>query len=196
MDPRDRIGPGPAVRTNFEQAAMPHLDAAHNLAYWLVRSRADAEDIVQDAFLRAFRAYDTFRGDDIKPWLLAIVRNVAYRWLSVSQRASNVVSIEEAFGSRSGETLAEAQLASEEPSAEALLIVAQERARVLDALARLPPAFREVLVLREIEELPYGEIADVIGSPIGTVMSRLSRARAELRTMLKASLEKDEKDAV
>jgi RNA polymerase sigma factor (sigma-70 family) len=196
MDPRDRIGPGPAVRTNFEQAAMPHLDAAHNLAYWLVRSRADAEDIVQDAFLRAFRAYDTFRGDDIKPWLLAIVRNVAYRWLSVSQRTSNVVPIEEAFGSRSGETLAEAQLASEEPSAEALLIGAQERTRVLDALARLPPAFREVLVLREIEELPYGEIADVIGSPIGTVMSRLSRARAELRTMLKASIEKDEKDAM
>ena len=196
MDPLDRIGPGPAMRTNFEQAAMPHLDAAHNLAYWLVRSRADAEDIVQDAFLRAFRAYDTFRGDDIKPWLLAIVRNVAYRWLSVSQRTSNVVPIEEAFGSRSGETLAEAQLASEEPSAEALLIGAQERARVLDALAKLPPAFREVLVLREIEELPYGEIADVIGSPIGTVMSRLSRARAELRTMLKASIEKDEKDAM
>jgi RNA polymerase sigma factor (sigma-70 family) len=196
MDPLDRIGLGPAMRTNFEQAAMPHLDAAHNLAYWLVRSRADAEDIVQDAFLRAFRAYDTFRGDDIKPWLLAIVRNVAYRWLSVSQRTSNVVPIEEAFGSRSGEMLAEAQLASEEPSAEALLIGAQQRARVLDALAKLPPAFREVLVLREIEELPYGEIADVIGSPIGTVMSRLSRARAELRTMLKASIEKDEKDAM
>jgi RNA polymerase sigma-70 factor (ECF subfamily) len=175
---------------------MPHLDAAHNLAYWLVRSRTDAEDVVQDAFLRAFRAYDAFRGDDIKPWLLAIVRNVAYRWLSVSQRTSNVVSIEEAFSSRAGETHPEAQLVSEEPSAEALLIGAQERARVLDALARLPPAFREVLVLREIEELSYGEIADVIGSPIGTVMSRLSRARAELRAALAASIEKDERDAM
>ena len=184
------------MRGNFEQLAVPHLDAAHNLAYWLVRNRPDAEDIVQDAFLRAYRAFATFRGDDIKPWLLAIVRNVAYRWLAVRQRTSNVVSIEEAFNSRASDQSDQALAVSQEPSAEALLIGAQERALVLDALAKLPPAFREVLVLREIEDLSYGEIADVIGSPIGTIMSRLSRARAELRVTLQTSMEKEAKDAM
>src|SRR5262245_22785581 len=183
-------------RTTFEQCALPHLDAAHNLAYWLVRSRPDAEDIVQDAFVRAFRAFGTFRGGDIKPWLLTIVRNVAYRWLSVRKRASNVVSIEDAFGPRADDGAGDAWIASDEPSPEALLIGAQERARVLTALAALPPAFREVLVLREIEELPYGEIADIIGTPVGTVMSRLSRARAELRNRLSALIEKEEKNAM
>jgi RNA polymerase sigma-70 factor (ECF subfamily) len=114
-------------RTTFEQCALPHLEAAHNLAYWLVRSRPDAEDIVQDAFVRAFRAFGTFRGGDIKPWLLTIVRNVAYRWLSVRKRASNVISIEEAFAPRADDVAGEAWIASEEPSPEALLIGAQER---------------------------------------------------------------------
>jgi RNA polymerase sigma factor (sigma-70 family) len=193
---RSKAWLGMSSRTTFEQIALPHLDAAHNLAYWLVRSRPDAEDIVQDAFVRAFRAFATFRGGDVKPWLLAIVRNVAYRWLSVRKRASNVVSIEEAFAPRGGEAVGEAWLVSEEPSPEALLIGAQERARVLTALAGLPPAFREVLVLREIEEFSYSEIADVIGAPVGTVMSRLSRARAELRTRLSALIEKEEKNAM
>jgi RNA polymerase sigma-70 factor, ECF subfamily len=183
-------------RTTFEQCALPHLEAAHNLAYWLVRSRPDAEDIVQDAFVRAFRAFGTFRGGDIKPWLLTIVRNVAYRWLSVRKRASNVISIEEAFAPRADDVAGEAWIASEEPSPEALLIGAQERARVLTALGGLPPAFREVLVLREIEELSYGEIADIIGTPVGTVMSRLSRARGELRNRLGALIEKEEKNAL
>ena len=183
-------------RTTFEQLALPHLDAAHNLAYWLVRSRPDAEDIVQDAFVRAFRSFATFRGGDIKPWLLTIVRNVAYRWLAGRKRARNVVSIEEAFAPRAGDSVGEAWIASEEPSPEALLIGAQERASVLTALAGLAPAFREVLVLRELEELSYNEIADVIGAPVGTVMSRLSRARGELRTQLGALIEKEEKDAM
>ena len=196
MGDLDREQLGPRVRGNFEQLAVPHLDAAHNLAYWLVRNRPDAEDIVQDAFLRAYRAFATFRGDDIKPWLLAIVRNVAYRWLAVRQRTSNVVSIEEAFNSRASDQSDQALAAWEEPSAEALLIGAQERALILDALAKLPPAFREVLVLREIEDLSYGEIADVIGSPIGTIMSRLSRARAELRVTLQTLMEKETKDAM
>jgi RNA polymerase sigma factor (sigma-70 family) len=182
-------------RTRFEQIALPHLDAAHNLAYWLVRSRPDAEDIVQDAYVRALRAFANFRGGDIKPWLLTIVRNVAYRWLAVRKRGNNVVSIEEAFAPR-GEVADEAWPASEEPSPEAALIGAQERARVLTALAALAPAFREVLVLREIEELSYAEIADIIGVPTGTVMSRLSRARAELRTRLGQLIEKEEKNAL
>lgn len=185
-----------APRTTFEQSALPHLDAAHNLAYWLVRSRPDAEDIVQDAFVRAFRAFGTFRGGDIKPWLLTIVRNVAYRWLSVRKRGSNVISFDEAFAPRGEDVSGEAWVASEEPSPEALLISAQERERVLTALAGLPPALREVLVLREIEELSYGEIADIIGTPVGTVMSRLSRARGELRNRLGALIEKEEKNAL
>jgi RNA polymerase sigma-70 factor (ECF subfamily) len=176
-------------RTTFEQIALPHLDAAHNLAYWLVRSRPDAEDIVQDAYVRAFRGFATFRGGDVKPWLLAIVRNVAYRWMSVRKRANNVVSIDEAFAPRAGDSVGEAWLASEEPSPEALLIGAQERARVLTALAALPPAFREVLVLRELEELSYKEIADVIGAPVGTVMSRLARARDHLTRAIKRRME-------
>lgn len=184
-------------RSAFEQVALPHLEAAHNLAYWLVRSRPDAEDIVQDAFIRAFRAFASFRGGDVKPWLLTIVRNVAYRWLAVRKRGSNVVSIEDAFAPRDGGDVAgEAWIAADEPSPEAMLIGAQERARVLTALAGLPPAFREVLVLREIEELSYNEIADVLGTPVGTVMSRLARARAELRKRLGALIEKEEKNAM
>ncbi len=183
-------------RSAFEQVALPHLEAAHNLAYWLVRSRPDAEDIVQDAFVRAFRAFASFRGGDVRPWLLTIVRNVAYRWLAVRKRGSNVVSIEDAFAPRDGDIPGEAWIAADEPSPEALLIGAQERARVLTALAGLPPAFREVLVLREIEELSYNEIADVIGTPVGTVMSRLARARSELRKRLGALIEKEEKNAM
>ena len=173
----------------FEQVALPHLEAAHNLAYWLVRSRPDAEDIVQDAFIRAFRAFASFRGGDVKPWLLTIVRNVAYRWLAVRKRGSNVVSIEDAFAPRDGGDVAgEAWIAADEPSPEAMLIGAQERARVLTALAGLPPAFREVLVLREIEELSYKEISAIAGIPIGTVMSRLARARALLQQRLASRL--------
>jgi RNA polymerase sigma factor (sigma-70 family) len=162
----------------FERLALPHRDAAHNLAYWLVRSRPDAEDIVQDAYVRAFRAFKSCKGD-VKPWLLTIVRNVAYRWLSVRQRASNVILTEDVATAR--ELGVQEMIPSEEPSAETLLIGAEERALVLAALAKLPPMFREVLVLREIEELSYGEIASVIGSPAGTVMSRLSRSRAQLK---------------
>jgi RNA polymerase sigma-70 factor (ECF subfamily) len=177
----------------FERLALPHMDAAHNLAYWLVRSRADAEDIVQDAYLRAFRAFKTCRGD-VKPWLLTIVRNVAYRRLSVRQRASNVISMEDVVTAREGGL--QDMIASEEPSAEARMIGVEERAMVLDALAELPPMFREVLILREIEELSYGEIAGVIGCPAGTVMSRLSRARAELKTCLEAMMKRDNEHAV
>ncbi len=180
-------------RTSFERLALEHLDAAHNLAYRLVHGRPDAEDVVQDAYIRAFRAFGSCKGD-IKPWLLAIVRNVAYRWLSDRKRRSNVISIEEGLTPR--ERASQALVASDEPSAETLLIAAEDRALVLDALAELSPAFREVLILREIEELSYAEIAIVIGSPTGTVMSRLSRARAELKGRFEALMEKDKRDAV
>ena len=184
------------LRTRFEGLALPHMAAAYNLAYWLTHSRPDAEDIVQDAYVRALRAFDSFKGEDIKPWLLTIVRNVAYRWLSVRQRSRNVISMEEAFAGRGDEPSRWETIASEDPSAETLLIRGQEHAQVLEGLAALPPAFREILVLREIEDLSYEEIAAVIGSPIGTVMSRLSRARLELRSRIKALTNKDGRNAV
>jgi RNA polymerase sigma-70 factor (ECF subfamily) len=170
------------------------MEAAFNLAFWLVRSRTDAEDVVQEAYLRAFRSFDSFRGEDIRPWLLAIVRNSAYRWLSNRRRSGTVVSLEEAFVDGEGEGTN--QIATDEPTAEERLIGAAERDYVLRALAELPPAFREVLVLREIEGFSYRDIAEVTGAPIGTVMSRLSRGRGELRKVLTRLIEKDEPNAV
>ena len=181
--------------SNFERVALPHMPAAFNLAFWLVRSQADAEDVVQEAYLRAFRAFDQFRGVDARPWLLAIVRNVAYRWLSNRRRSANVISLNEAF-ERNGEGAEAAQVASDAPSSEARLIGEVDRAIVHSALAELPPIFREVLMLREIEGLRYQEIAEVTGAPIGTVMSRLSRGRSELRKVLSRLMEKDEPHAL
>src|SRR5215831_3186098 len=154
------------------------MEAAFNLAFWLVRSRADAEDIVQEAYLRAFRGFDGFRGGDMRPWLLAIVRNTAYRWLSNRRRSGTVISLEEAFAEGSGQSADD--IASDEPTAEERLIGA---------------AVREVLVLREIEGLAYREIAEVTGAPVGTVMSRLSRGRGELRKVLTRLMGKDEPNA-
>lgn len=174
----------------FEQLALQHLEAAYNLAFWLVRSRQDAEDVVQEAYLRALRAFAGFHGDDMRPWLLAIVRHTAYRWLNSRRRSSNVISIEEAYAGYNDRGPAE--LATHEPNAEARLIGAAEHDYLLRALAQLPAAFREVVVLREIEGLTYREIAAVTGAPIGTIMSRLSRGRRDLRQTLMQMLAKDE----
>lgn len=182
--------------SRFERLTLPHMAAAFNLAYWLSRSRPDAEDIVQEAFLRALRSFDGFRGDDVRPWLLAIVRNAAYRWLADRQRAGNIISLDETLVGQGAENLQPYQAASEEPSAEQRLVGAAERDYVLRALAELPPAFREVLVLREIEGLSYREIADVVGTPPGTVMSRLARGRRDLRKTLTKLIEKDEPNAL
>jgi RNA polymerase sigma-70 factor (ECF subfamily) len=182
-----------AQRDDFERLALPHLNAAFNLAFWLVRSRPDAEDVVQEAYMRAYRGFHGFAGPDIRPWLLAIVRNAAYRWLSNRRRSANVISLDEALDRRE-EGLAE--VASEAPNAEAELIREVDRAIVRNALAELPPVFREVLMLREIEGLAYREIADITGSPIGTVMSRLARGRGELRKVLSRLMHKDEPNAL
>jgi RNA polymerase sigma-70 factor (ECF subfamily) len=170
----------------FEQLALPHLDAAYSLAFWLMRDRADAEDVVQDAYIRALRGFDGFRGEAIRPWLLAIVRNVAWRAIAVRRRATNnVIPIEAAY-TRADETEAGAMnIPSGEASAETKLIEADDRALLTRALDTLTPLFREVLVLRELEEMSYADIATVLGVPQGTVMSRLSRARAELRVRFK-----------
>jgi len=183
-----RLGTEALLRApkRFEQQALPHLDAAYSLAFWLMRDRADAEDVVQDAFIRAQRGFDGFRGDAMRPWLLAIVRNVAWRALAVRRRATNnVIPIEAAYA-RAGEDEPEPMtIASDEPSAETRLIEAGDRALLTRALDALTPLFREALVLREVEEMSYAEIATVLGVPQGTVMSRLSRARAELRQRFK-----------
>jgi RNA polymerase sigma factor (sigma-70 family) len=185
---------------SFESQALPHMPAAHNLAYWLMRSRPDAEDVVQEAYLRAFRAFDSLQGEDIKPWLLTIVRNTAYRALSARQRPGNamgnVISLDEAFSARPEAERAELQIASDEPSAETMLVRADDQALVQRALAMVAPVFREVLVLREFEELSYLEIADITGTPVGTVMSRLSRARAALKQKLEVLIERQDRNAV
>jgi RNA polymerase sigma-70 factor, ECF subfamily len=158
-------------RRRFEAQALPHLDAAYNLARWLSRSPADADDIVQDAMLRAFRAFDGFRGHDAKPWLLAIVRNC---WLSAGTASR-----------RRGLTSLEDSMADEGPGPEEAAIQAGHQRRLDAMIARLPDDFREVLILREIEDMSYREIAQITGSPIGTVMSRLARARTLLREFVK-----------
>jgi RNA polymerase sigma-70 factor (ECF subfamily) len=158
----------------FEQLVLPHLDAAYNLARWLVSSPADAEDIVQEAFLRALRFFDGFRGGDSRAWLLKIVRNTSYSWVRKNRPAQLADEFDETR--HSDETAAE--------NAEARLLSRAESERVRKALEALPLTFREVLVLREIEGLSYKEISEMTGVAMGTVMSSLSRARQKLRDQL------------
>jgi len=158
-------------RRKFEAEALPHLDAAYNLARWLARSPTDAEDIVQDAMLRAFRAFDGFRGGEVKPWLLAIVRNCWRNAVSDRLRRGHTPLPDEMSS----------PLVTDDPDPEAVALLASDGRKLDAAIAALPLEFREVLILREMEEMSYREIAEIVGAPIGTVMSRLSRARGLLR---------------
>lgn len=180
-----QVGSCMADRVIFEDLAMVHMEAAYNLAFSLLRARADAEDAVQDSYVRAYRALHQLRGDEIKPWLLTIVRNVCYRRLQERRRTGNVISLDEVWGPRTSAVAAEAEIPTNLPSPEQALISASDQTMVNEMIGALPPVFREVIILREIEELSYGDIANIIGAPIGTVMSRLSRARSELRGLLK-----------
>lgn len=160
-------------RRKFEAQILPHLDAANNLARWLARDPVAADDIVQDAMLRAFRAFESFRGTDAKPWLLAIVRNCHRTALDQKRRRAVVPLPEESEGTTA--------MIAEGPDPEKAAITSNV-ARKLDAMiAELPEEFRETLILREMEDMSYREIAEATGAPIGTVMSRLARARALLR---------------
>jgi RNA polymerase sigma factor (sigma-70 family) len=161
-------------RERFENAMLPHLDAAYNLARWLTGSAADAEDAVQDACVRALTFFDGFRGVDGKAWLLTIVRNTCYDRLRKNRRLTPLAAPEE---------LDRARDRSPGPEAEQLRL-ADER-MLQEGLAALPAEYREALVLRELEGLPYREIAQVTGVPIGTVMSRLARGRKRLGEALK-----------
>ena len=187
---------GMTDRVNFERLAMAHLDAAHNLAFHLMRDRADAEDAVQDAYVRAFRAFHQLQGAQIKPWLLTIVRNVCYRRLQERRRMSNVISLDETLSTRAGASSIEAECAAQTLSPEQNAINVSDQTALSQAIGALPPVFREVIVLRELEELSYREVADIIGAPIGTVMSRLSRARAELRVLMMKMMDRDNSHAV
>jgi len=158
-------------RRRFEAQALPHMDAAYNLARWLSRSPSDADDIVQDAMLRAFRAFDGFRGEDAKAWLLTIVRNC---WRSAG-----------AAGRRRGHVELHDELEAHETGPEESAIAASRLRRMDELIAMLPNDFREVLILREMEEMSYRQIADITGMPIGTVMSRLARARTMFREIAK-----------
>jgi RNA polymerase sigma-70 factor (ECF subfamily) len=156
----------------FEAVALPHLDAAYALARWLTRNEADAADVVQEVYLRAFRYFDSYRGGDAKSWLLQIVRRTCYSWLE-RNRPADVVSFE--AEAEFGDTVTTASGAAEE------FLENRSDLRRLDQLVEaLPVALRETIVLRELHELRYGEIAKVTGVPIGTVMSRLHRARSLL----------------
>ena len=163
-------------RSRFEALAIPHRNSAFNLAYWILQSREDAEDAVQDAYVRAFRAFDTFAGAGVRAWLLAIVRNVAYSALKARKRSRNLIKLSEEL-SLGGDGL---DAVSQEPSPETVVIVQERQQLLLDALTRLSPIHRDILVLREMEGLSYAEISQITGVAIGTVMSRLSRARAQL----------------
>ena len=164
----------------FEAATLPHLDAAYNLARWLLRDDHHAQDAVQEAYLRGLRFFDGFRGGDARPWLLGIVRNTCFTWLSDSRRAGEQVEFDEERDSGADDS----SLNRTEDNPEALLIRKLEKARIDKAIEELPPQFREVIVLRELEQFSYAEIAEVAVIPLGTVMSRLARARAMLRTAL------------
>jgi RNA polymerase sigma-70 factor (ECF subfamily) len=160
-----------AGATRFDQAVLPQLDAAYNLARWLTRNGTDAEDVVQEACERALKYFSAFRGGDAKAWFLTIVRHTCYDWLR-RNRPSEVVPGD-------GQALEDAP----DPGGTPEQIVARNAsaAALNEAIAALPLGYREVLILRELEELPYKEIARVVDIPIGTVMSRLARARGMLQ---------------
>src|SRR5215469_15173945 len=163
MDTAREAGrPDSQAGARFEQLVMPHLDAAYNLARWLVRNQHDAEDIVQEAYLRAFRFFGGYQGGDARAWLLKIVRNTSYTFLEKR---------------RPGEL-------AEEFDEKTALVQSVETRMLQDALAELPVNFREALVLRELEGMSYKEIAEIMDVPMGTVMSSLARGRAKLRELL------------
>jgi RNA polymerase sigma-70 factor (ECF subfamily) len=165
----------------FEEIALPHLAAAYNLARWLVHNDHDAEDLVQEAFLRAFKSFGGYYGGNSRSWLLTIVRNTCYTWL----QNNRVLHVTEPIDDK----LDELGLDFADP--EVLLLQSVDAQIVRQALTELPVEFREVVVLREIEGFSYKEIADVVDLPIGTVMSRLARGRKRLHALLARRMGKE-----
>ncbi len=158
----------------FEQAVLPHLDAAYNLARWLTKDDHDAEDVVQEAYMRALRFFSGFHGTDGRAWLLKIVRNTSYAWLQQHRGLKAMMVFDEEKDSVETDAL----------NPEALLRRSEDRELIRQAIEELPLEFREVVVLRELEGLSYKEITELAGIPMGTVMSRLARARTRLQQSL------------
>jgi RNA polymerase sigma-70 factor (ECF subfamily) len=163
-------------QSRFESVVMPHLDAAYALARWLTRNDADAEDVVQEGMLRAYRYFESYREGDAKSWVLKIIRRTAYSWLERNRPAAQISLADET-------QLDEVVHTSSQPASEveALLSSRSDLRRLDQLIEALPAPLREVIVLRELQEMGYREIAEITGVPIGTVMSRLHRARAALR---------------
>ncbi len=178
-----RDGPPPVQNqeTRFEQAVLPHLAAAYNLARWLTRSDQDAEDVVQEAYLRAFRFFSGFHGGDSRAWLLTIVRNTSYTWLRQKRAQELTTEFDEELHSTDCE--------ASDP--EWLLMQRDGEQTLRAALDGLPVEFREAVVLRDLEGLSYKEIAQIAGIPQGTVMSRLSRGRKRLQRILAPGPDKE-----
>ncbi len=167
MDEQDK-------QRRFEEMMMPHLDAAFNLARWLTRNEHDAQDVVQDAFLRAYKFFGGFHGGNSRAWLLSILRNTAYTWLQKNRK--------EDLGAAFDEGLESIEDTASNP--ETLAIQNADREELMRAMEQLPLEFREALVLRELEGMSYKEIAELVEVPVGTVMSRLARARKHLQHAL------------
>jgi RNA polymerase sigma factor (sigma-70 family) len=155
-------------RLHFEQLVLPHVDAAFNLARWLLRRREDAEEVAQEALLRACRFFRGFHGEDVRAWLLQIVRNTCYSWLEKNRPRELMVEFDEELHLQPAAT------------PESIAITNNDKERLTRALEALPSRLREVIVLRELEGCSYREIATIMSIPIGTVMSSLSRARRQL----------------
>jgi RNA polymerase sigma factor (sigma-70 family) len=170
-----------AELASFEQAMLPHLDAAHNLARWLLRNDQDAQDVVQEAYLRAFRAFAGFRGSSGRAWLLTIVRNTAYTLLKKNQAADFTTMFDEEIHASGHESVSPATI----------LEHAENEELIKNAMDELPAEFREILILRHQEGLSYNEIGEILKIPIGTVMSRLARARGKLKEYLGARISQE-----
>lgn len=162
----------------FERAILPHLDAAYNLARWLTRNEDDAKDMVQEAYLRAFKFFDGFHGVDGRAWLLTTVRNTCYTWLEQNRRNQATTPFDEEIHHVDEDAFNPSTMALKSSDVEMLK----------EALEQLPDEFREAIVLRDLEEMSYKQIAEVINAPLGTVMSRLARARGKLKQILCARL--------
>jgi len=166
-------------QARFETLVLPHLDAAHNLARWLLHGGADAEDAVQEAMLRAYRFFGGFRGGDVRAWLLQIVRNTCFTWMQKNRHGKDTDEFNEEVHGPPG------------PTPESLAISADGRGRLTRALESLPSRAREIIVLRELEGCSYKEIANITSIPVGTVMSTVSRARRQLQLALTGSANKE-----
>ena len=164
------------ITVRFEASILPHLDAAYNLARWLTRDPADADDVVQEAYLRAFKFFDGFHGGDSRSWILKIVRNTCYSWLQKNRGHEIITEFDDE------------QHSTESLDPEAVLIGKIDNLMLKGLIEELPLEFREIVILRELEGMSYKEIADIADLPLGTVMSRLARARKRLQTGLASYL--------